>query len=250
MTNEPTDPITPLWEYSDPVASEQRFRDLLPTVTDDDLRLQVLTQIARAQGLQRHFAAAAATLDEVASQLPERPATAHVRYELERGRLLNSSGSPEEAMPHFQRALELAEQTGEDGLAVDAAHMIAIASPPEETLAWNLRALEMAQASDDPAAQRWQGSLLNNIGWTYHAAGDYERAFTYLEQAREFRRRHGPEAEYRIARWCVARVRRDLGQTAERWPSSACSWRSMRPWASHRATSTRRSESASPPRGP
>lgn len=215
MSAQPSDPITPLWDYGNPADSEQRFRALLPTLTDEDLQLQVLTQIARAQGLQRQFTAATATLDEVASRLPATPATAHVRYELERGRVLNSSGSPDQALPHFQRALGLAQQTGEDGLAVDAAHMIAIVSPPQEALAWNLQALEMAQTSDDPAAQRWQGSLLNNIGWSYHAARDYARAFTYLEQAREYRRRHGPEAEYRIARWCVARVRRDLGQTSQ-----------------------------------
>jgi len=57
--------------------------------------------------------------------------------------------------------------------------------------------------------------LLNNIGWTYHAAGDYTAALDCLTRALAFRREHGPAEALRVARWCVARVRRDMGQVAE-----------------------------------
>ncbi len=45
-----------LWDYDDPVASEQRFRELLPAAIANgslSLRVQLLTQIGRAPGLAR-----------------------------------------------------------------------------------------------------------------------------------------------------------------------------------------------------
>ncbi|HEX6385768.1 MAG TPA: hypothetical protein VF177_13945, partial [Anaerolineae bacterium] len=56
-----------LWDYSQPASTEERFRELLPAAEaagDDSYLAQLLTQIARAQGLQRQFAAAHETLDE------------------------------------------------------------------------------------------------------------------------------------------------------------------------------------------
>ncbi len=67
-------------------------------------------------------------------------------------------------------------------------------------------------AAEEPRARRWRGSLLNNIGWAYQAQGDYAAALAALQQAAAFRAEYGPVEEERIARWCVARVRRDLGQ--------------------------------------
>ncbi|MBD3162635.1 MAG: hypothetical protein GF346_09720, partial [Candidatus Eisenbacteria bacterium] len=55
-----------LWDYNDPATTEERFRDLLPQAYeggDTSLLVQLLTQVARAQGLQRKFDDAHATLD-------------------------------------------------------------------------------------------------------------------------------------------------------------------------------------------
>ena len=57
--------IDRLWDYSQPAESERRFRERLQeTAEGSETRVQVLTQIARAQGLQRKFAEAHATLDD------------------------------------------------------------------------------------------------------------------------------------------------------------------------------------------
>jgi hypothetical protein len=53
--------------------------------------------------------------------------------------------------------------------------MVAIVASGDEALAWNQRALELAQASPDPDARRWRASLFNNLGWTYHDRGEYAR---------------------------------------------------------------------------
>jgi tetratricopeptide (TPR) repeat protein len=131
---------------------------------------------------------------------------------LERGRLRNSAGSADEAVTHFLTALQLAESSGEDALAVDAAHMLGIASAPDEQLGWNLTALARAESSRDPAARAWLGSLLNNIGWAHHDRGDYAAALDAFERAAAVRRERGHLAETRIAEWSVARAMRSLGR--------------------------------------
>lgn len=212
----PLPALDSLWDYNDPDATGDRFRALLPrAAADTAYHTELLTQIARTQGLERRFDEAHATLDEARALWPAASGRPYVRYLLERGRVFNSSGTPDDAIPLFKEALRQAEAAGEDALAVDAAHMLGIAAPPADRLAWNLRALELAEASDDPRAQRWRGSLDNNIGWTYHDGGDYEAALAHFNRALAFRREQGDPEEIRIARWCVARGLRSVGQLDE-----------------------------------
>ena len=49
--------VAPLWNYSDPAGSEQRFRQALAGASSDDA-LELQTQIARTYGLRRRFAEA------------------------------------------------------------------------------------------------------------------------------------------------------------------------------------------------
>jgi tetratricopeptide (TPR) repeat protein len=205
--------IDRLWDFGDPAASEARFRALAPSLVDrPEPAAELLTQIARAQGLQRRFEEAAATLDRVAVALePGGPPRLRARYLLERGRLENSAGRPELASPRFAEAFDVAEAAGEDALAVDAAHMLGISEPPGPALAWTLRALELAERSEQPAARAWRASLLNNIGWARHDAGEHEAALGCFERALALRRASGTEEDVRVARWCVARERRALG---------------------------------------
>jgi tetratricopeptide (TPR) repeat protein len=205
-----------LWDYADPAATEARFRGLLNEGVDGlDAELQVLTQIARALGLQRRFAEARALLDEVERRLPPEPDTAHIRRLLEAGRVANSSGDPAAARPHFLAAWELARELGVDGLAVDAAHMVAIVEEEAGALDWNERALALAGESTDPDARRWEASLLNNLGWTHHGAGRYEQALDCFERAAVLREEAGDRTSWFVARWAVARARRSLGRWEE-----------------------------------
>jgi tetratricopeptide (TPR) repeat protein len=213
-----SDQIDALWDYDHPAESEAAFRRALKTLdeqTDPALQLELLTQLARAQGLQRRFDEAHATLDAVESQLDGSTPRVRVRYLLERGRVYNSSSQPERAQPYFAEAWELASAAGEDILAIDAAHMLAIIAPPEASLQWNQRALEMAERSPTPRALHWRSSLYNNIGWTYHDAGDYEQALTAFQKATASRRAEGDPALVRIAVWAGARTLRSLGRVEE-----------------------------------
>ena len=144
----------------EPAESEARFRTHLAQAKGSDVQAQTLTQLSRAVGLQRRFEEAHAILDEAEALLEQAGALARIRYRLERGRVHNSAGETAKAREFFQQAWEMARAVAEDGCAadaaaVDAAHMLAIAAETgEETLAWNERALELAEASEDERARR------------------------------------------------------------------------------------------------
>lgn len=206
-----------LWDYSAPDQTEARFRELLPQFTENEsARLELLTQIARTQGLQRKFDEAHQTLDEVEKQLAETPSRAKVRYLLERGRVFNSSKQAGKAKPFFEQALDLAKEIGEDFYAVDAVHMLAIiADDPASSLNLNLIAIQMAESSLEERARNWLGSLYNNTGWSYHDAGEYESALVIFKKAESFFRAKGSVDKTRIAIWTVARCLRSLNRLDE-----------------------------------
>jgi tetratricopeptide (TPR) repeat protein len=208
--------IDSLWDYQKPADSEARFRELLSQVpTNSEYYLELLTQIARAQGLQGKYSEAHATLDAVLERLTERDVLARTRYLLERGRVLNSSGKPSEGKPFFVQAWEIASSAGLDFYAVDAGHMIAIVENGENQIAWNYRALEMASASKDPRTRRWIGGLYNNLGWTYFDRQDYDKALELFQEALAAREDQQDLREIRIAKWCVAKTLRYLNRVPE-----------------------------------
>jgi tetratricopeptide (TPR) repeat protein len=182
---------------------------------DDSYYTELLTQIARTEGLQRMFAEAHRTLDGVEALLNGELTRAKIRYELERGRVFNSSGEKTKAHPLFLAAWEDAVRMGEDFYAIDAAHMIAIVEPPGQQVEWNLKAVEIAEKSTDERTRNWLGSLYNNIGWTYHDAGQYEQALDTFQKALVYREQQGKPEPIRIAKWCIGRALRSLNQIDE-----------------------------------
>lgn len=214
-----------LWDYNDPQATEQKFRGLLPSASgDSSYHAQLLTQIARAQGLQRKFDEAHQTLDEAQSLLTDDLKQAQIRYLLERGRVFNSSKQSEQARPLFLAAWERAATAGEDFYAIDAAHMMGIVEPPEQALEWNLKALALAERTQDERAQKWRGSLYNNIGWTYHDSGQFQEALALFEKALRWREAQGQLPQVRIAKWGVARTLRSLGRLEEALAAQQALW--------------------------
>src|SRR5215510_6587573 len=114
----------PLWDFDDPAASGERFLDVAEHA-DEPERTAWLTQYARSLGLQERYDDAHKVLDQLASDDPQ----AATYLDLERGRVLNSSGRPEQAGPLFESAARTAAAAGLDALQVDALHMLAIVAP-------------------------------------------------------------------------------------------------------------------------
>jgi tetratricopeptide (TPR) repeat protein len=210
----PAASIVQLWDFSDPAGSERRFRDALAGA-QGDARLELETQIARTYSLRKRFADAHAALDAVEARLAGAGARPRLRYLLERGRTFNSAGDRAAARPLFVQAWELAQAAGEDYLAIDAAHMVAIVEGGEQALEWNLMALPLAANARDVEARRWRAALLNNIGHELNQLGRHGEALGYLEQALEAYKERGDKRTIRIARWMVAHTLRLLGRNDE-----------------------------------
>jgi tetratricopeptide (TPR) repeat protein len=184
---------------------------LLDEEATDVGRAEVLTQLARVEGLQDRFADGDQLLDE-ASALAGSDPLVRARVDLERGRLRRSGGDSAAALPLFEVAFETALAIPHEFIAVDAAHMAAIAAPTlQDRLAWADRGIEMAQTSDDPEVSTWLGSLFNNVGWDHFDAGEYETALGWFERALTEREKR-PDEPARIAhaRDAVAEARRML----------------------------------------
>ena len=106
-----------LWDYNDPATTEQKFREILSSFSFDqspEYDLELRTQIARTLGLQQNLKAANTLLEEVEIALKLEYPVAKIRYLLERGRVLNSSGKREDAKPYFLKAWELGQKVGAD----------------------------------------------------------------------------------------------------------------------------------------
>ena len=201
------DRLRPLWDFDDLDASRERFLAQLAAETTDAGRGEVLTQLARVESLRDEFEKCDALLDEA-----EAAGGVTARSLLERGRRERSSGRDGAGVAEFRRAFELARESGDDVLAVDAAHMIAIVDDME---AWTARGVEIASSSDDQGVRYWLGPLYNNVGWSRFEAGDHAGALEAFERALAARERDDPrESALQHAREAVDEARRALaGET-------------------------------------
>jgi tetratricopeptide (TPR) repeat protein len=216
--------LAPLWTFSDPALSEQRFREAQTTASADDA-LILQTQIARTHGLRKDFARAQQILREMEPKLPGASAEVQVRHALEYGRTLAStthdeaSQTPElkaQARAAYARALELAKAAQLDGLAVDTLHMMAMVdTAPADQLKWGQEALAVVQASTQEDAKKWEASLRNNIGYALHQLGRYDEALEQFRQQIVLRERGTNAESTRVAWWMFAWTLRALKRQDE-----------------------------------
>ncbi len=203
------------WDYQDPAATALRFHALLPetrTAADLQLELELLTQIARTHSLQRQFAEAHQLLDEIEPRLTDATPRARIRALLERGRTFNSAGDKTKARALFEQAWQQGLKCKELFLAIDAAHMIAIAAPLEEQSRWHQLAMELAERSSDEKVRGWLATLYNNQGWTLFELGRFDEAKTFQQKCLAWHLQHNQPAKAFIARWSLARLTRAQGQ--------------------------------------
>lgn len=216
--------LATLWDFSNPQLSEQRFRAELAKSSGDDA-LILTTQIARTYGLRKDFSRAQSVLAEIEPKLASAGAEARARFALEYGRTLSSAAHPPEtqtdaakaqARARYEAAHAIARQARLDALAIDAIHMLAfVDTTPADQLKWAQAALAVVDASDQPAAKKWEASIRNNLGYALHQLGRYDEALAQFKLALAIRER-GTDAEAtRTAHWMIAWTLRALKKTDE-----------------------------------
>jgi tetratricopeptide (TPR) repeat protein len=209
------DRLRGLWDFDDLDGSESRLRTQLEHEADDTGRAEVLTQLARVEGLRGRFDEGERLVAE-AEALAGTNVLVRARVDLERGRLLRSGRDAAAALPLFEAAFASALEAGEKFIAVDAAHMAALAAGDDGVVAWTRRGIELAEASSEPGVDYWLGPLYNNLGWHQLEAGEYEAALDSFQRALEVRERDsGNQEQIEIARYAVAKSLRMLGRPAE-----------------------------------
>jgi tetratricopeptide (TPR) repeat protein len=199
-----------LWDFGDPALSERRFLEAQESEPDEARSAELLTQEARAVGLQGRFEEAWDLLESVEILSP----AVEVRVLLEEGRVHNSAGRPGDAVPLFEEAAKEAGRKGLAFLAIDALHMLAIAEP-ESAQTRTREALALVDATDDRRTKRWAVSLHNNLGWAFHDAEGYDDALGEFEAAHAAALDVGTTEQEFVARWAIARCLRSLGRYQE-----------------------------------
>lgn len=189
-----------LWDFGDPAASERRFavEEAAASYTESE-RAELVTQRARALGLQQRFEDGRVLLDSLGEHAD---ALVRARIALERGRLLNSGGRPAEAVREFETAATIAESAGVLFLQIDALHMLAIADEPRSS-GRAAQAIGLALAAPDDRTRRWLVSLNNNLGWHHFDAGRLNEALSAFRQAQEWAERVGTEQQRVWAREAI-----------------------------------------------
>ena len=202
-----------------PAAVEQEMTELLPqaeALEDKSIYLQMLSQIALAQALQKKFDTAHKTLDNAEALLtPEYP-LARARILLERGRTFQQAGNIKEALNYFEQSYEQSKLHNLDAPTINAAHMIAIVvENVEDKIKWNKLALALVETTKDPQAKKWLGPITNNLGQNYLAAKQYDKALPVFQKALELFQKDGYAPSIRMAKWTIAHTLRLLGRTDE-----------------------------------
>ncbi len=207
-----------LWNYDNPSETEKKFREILPQAEssgDTSYLIQLITQIARTQGLQTKFDDAHKTLDHAKELNPEKFDAANIRYLLERGRVYNSSKVKDKAKELFLEAYNFGLTRNLDNYTIDAAHMMGIVEQVEESLKWNETAIKLAESSNEQKARKWLGPLYNNTGWTYFDMKEFDKALNMFERNVEWHTSMQSKIPLIGAKWSVARVLRELGNVDE-----------------------------------
>jgi hypothetical protein len=219
------DRLRGLWDFDDLDTSEKRLREQLDRESTDAGRAEVLTQLARVEGLRDRFDAGDTLIDEAVALAGDNT-TARARIDLERGRLRRSGGDPDAARPLFDSAFDLADHAGQTFIAADAAHMAAlVAGGRDGFIEWTRCGIDIAET--DEGARHWLGPLYNNLGWEYYEAGDYQEALDAFQRQLVAREQQKDQQQViEISRYAIGKALRALGRSAEAVPllETAVAW--------------------------
>jgi tetratricopeptide (TPR) repeat protein len=214
--------IDGFWSTGDLADAETRIREQLPADWATDWKAQsveLLTQLARVQGMRGDLERAQATIDQsrqmIADSRENFGARAEVRWRLEQGRIFCMGMNLRKANDMFAQAWTQASENGLAFFAIDAAMMLFLTRPPKQQNEWLQRALSLANSSSDKHVRLWISQLLYFEGWTAFDSHQFDKALACFEKAMSEPRATDSNGRWMALQWSRARMMRALGQTEQ-----------------------------------
>ncbi len=213
--------IDGLWQADNMLETESNIRAKLPATgttggwTAENIEL--LTLLARVQGLQGNLIGARGTLDQAQQLISEFRSTVGPRVELrwllEQGRIHCLTMTLAKAHDFFAQAWDLANKSNEVFFAIDSALMLSTVRPPKFQNEWLQRAMQLAQTSQDSQARLWLSQLFLLEGWHAFDFRNFEKALENFTSA--LKEPAVSETKSYPLEWSRARTLRALGRLPE-----------------------------------
>ncbi len=201
-------------KLGDPVKIESALQELLPQalqLSDNSTYVQMLSQIALMQAVQKKFEQAHATLAIAQAACKSDDYQGLAGLTLEQGRVWQQQGDLVQAATYFHASYELSLAHNLDYHTINAAHMIAIIVPSvSDKIAWNLKALDLAEQTQDAKAHSWLAPLYNNLGQNYFDVHEYQKSLEHYQKALQLFEQDKKYSNTLFAQWTIGRCLRAL----------------------------------------
>lgn len=196
-----------------PAEIEKNLKKLLPEAKSKDksIYLQILSQIALAQAMQKKFILAHKTLDTAEKLLTSKYFIARARILLERGRVFMQAQKFKLALPYFMKSYQLSKKHKLDYHTSNAAHMIAFVVPDvKEKIKWNKKSITINNKSKDQKVRDWNMVDYNNLGNNYIEAKKFKQGIVAYNKTVKLAKQKNLEVFVLGGKWGIARCLRSL----------------------------------------
>jgi len=213
-----------LWDARRPAVAEAEYVALLGEAThlpegERHHLAELLTLIARAQGAQGKLPEARLNLAEaekiLATLEPPFQAKVNIRCLMEEGRLFVAEKTPSRARVLLSQAWSLAVNSEDDYATIDIARLMAEIEPPKLQEEWISKAIQIAEESTQPRAQRWLGNLYASLAWKQFGLLQYETALATFQKSLGLYEAEKAEHEIFKTKWSVGKLLRKMGRLEE-----------------------------------
>lgn len=181
--------------------------------------VELLTQLARVQGLSGNLTESAATLllanDLLSKHNEEGAERARVRFLIEKGRFFGLSMNPPQSLAYFSKAWESSSALNETFFSIETAVMLSISQPPKFQNEWLKRALKLAEESPDEKGKLWLSQLYLMGGWHAFDFRKYEEALANFRKALASPHTSQNATKILGIKWAIGRTLRALNQVKE-----------------------------------
>ncbi len=221
------DRLRALWDFGDLDASERRLREALDEEPSAPARAEIMTQLARVEGLRGEFEAGEHLVAEAERLAGDSAVGARADRPRARPPAPLGRRRDERAPAVRVRRTNARSRRARAYLAGDAAHMAALAAPDRDGYHRVDRARRSTLAESSEEARYWLGPLLNNLGWEHYEAGEHAEALAAFERALAAREEDPESPEpIALARYAVGKALRALGRSEEAVPlvEQAVAW--------------------------